>query len=130
MQLSSYIPHTPRLRAIIVNAINWRGPEILEDSLHESVTQLPDLRSLRITHGTLSAGDVDRVKRIVQSKNLRTLGFLSCRFPLPPSSEPLQNEDGDHEHPQVSHGEMPQSMREWLAERVERVIVREIPPVH
>ncbi|KAG9083812.1 hypothetical protein FS749_005713 [Ceratobasidium sp. UAMH 11750] len=86
-------------------------------------------------HCDMRMEDMDPVKWVVQSKNLRTVGFLSCNFPLPPSEQQQNYDNGedsyDYYRPRspVRHSvELPKAMREWLSERVGRVIVGDVPP--
>ncbi|KAG8737327.1 hypothetical protein FRC10_008304 [Ceratobasidium sp. 414] len=133
MEFGAYISSAPRLRTIIFNARACNGSEILEALLHGSVAQLPNLRGLCFIDNEMYADDMDRVKRLVQSKQLHTLGFFSCHFP-PHFGEQLQNEDdgednigGDRNRFRSNYREMPKDMREWLSERVRRVIVIDVP---
>ncbi|KAG9075205.1 hypothetical protein FS749_013148 [Ceratobasidium sp. UAMH 11750] len=138
MEFTSYISAVPRLRVLILNVPGQKSPKILGGLLCASAAQLPELRALCLIGCDTYAEDMDQVKLIVLSNNLHTVGFLSCRFLSAPSERQHDEdcedyyyeeyEDNSRDHLPTSYvPELPKTMREWLSERVGRVIVGDVP---
>ncbi|KAG8724336.1 hypothetical protein FRC12_024323 [Ceratobasidium sp. 428] len=126
----SILSAAPHLRALLLHDVSLSiGLNIFDGMLtpiNGLAKRFPQLQCLCLIFGDLSPAVIGQLERIATLSNIRNLVLWSCRFWKPPSSEP---DDSDEED---SNGErwsphLPQSARQLLLGRFEKVIVQDTP---
>ncbi|KAG8729434.1 hypothetical protein FRC10_003913 [Ceratobasidium sp. 414] len=147
--LFSCVPHLRvfhlHLRDYTVNVL----PRLGAPADDGTVPLLPNLESLCLSEGNIRQVVMNRVKEVVTARRLRNLVFLSCKFPAAYNEHPDnveyhgeaavgnedEGEDGDGDgdainvpwEPDEYFKGMPESIKGWLSERVENLVVCETP---
>ncbi|KAG8791153.1 hypothetical protein FRC12_010033 [Ceratobasidium sp. 428] len=126
----------PRLRTLQFGGIGLARDLalVLEAITDDQPSQrAPCLQSLCLIDCIISSAAAGVVGRMLRRRKLRNLAFLNCMYP-PSFAGPIigdqesdlsPEDDEDDEDGYLQ--EMPQTMREWLSERVGRVVMAEPP---